>query len=133
MARSLIAVVNDDAPFLELMEQLLEEEGYRVLPINEGEQAYQKIKRQRPELVILDVRLGTPDTGWLVLETLRLDPTLRNIPVIICSADLRALLEREEYLRQMGCECLPKPFDLDQLLTKMEKILGPSPRARSER
>ena len=133
MARSLIAVVNDDAPFLELMEQLLEEEGYRVLPINEGEQAYQKIKRQRPELVILDIRLGTPDTGWLVLETLRLDPTLRNIPVIICSADLRALLEREEYLRQMGCECLPKPFDLDQLLTKMEKILGPSPRARSDR
>ena len=133
MARSLIAVVNDDAPFLELMEQLLEEEGYRILPINEGEQAYQKIKRQRPELVILDIRLGTPDTGWLVLETLRLDPTLRNIPVIICSADLRALLEREEYLRQMGCECLPKPFDLDQLLTKMEKILGPSPRARSDR
>ena len=133
MARSLIAVVNDDAPFLELMEQLLEEEGYRVLPINEGEQAYQKIKRQRPELVILDIRLGTPDTGWLVLETLRLDPTLRNIPVIICSADLRALLEREEYLHQMGCECLPKPFDLDQLLTKMEKILGPSPRARSDR
>ena len=133
MARSLIAVVNDDAPFLELMEQLLEEEGYRVLPINEGEQAYQKIKRQRPELVILDIRLGTPDTGWLVLETLRLDPALRNIPVIICSADLRALQEREEYLRRMDCECLPKPFDLDQLLTKMEKILGPSPRARSDR
>jgi CheY-like chemotaxis protein len=133
VARSLIAVVNDDAPFLELMEQLLEEEGYRVLPINEGEQAYQRIKRQRPELVILDIRLGNPDAGWLVLETLRLDPALRNIPVIVCSADLRALLEREEYLRQMGCECLPKPFDLDQLLTKMEKILGPSPRARSDR
>ena len=44
MARSLIAVVNDDAPFLELMEQLLEEEGYRVLPINEGGKP---IKRSR--------------------------------------------------------------------------------------
>ncbi len=132
MARSLIAVVNDDAPFLELMEQLLEEEGYRVLPINEGDQAYQRIKKHRPELVILDIRLGTPDTGWLILETLRLDPALRNIPVIVCSAHLRALLEREEHLRAMGCECLPKPFDVDQLLMTVEKILGPSPRARSE-
>ena len=95
MARSLIAVVNDDAPFLELMEQLLEEEGYRVLPINEGEQAYQKIKRQRPELVILDIRLGIPDTGLLVMERLRLDLTLRNIPVIICCSALLALLELE--------------------------------------
>jgi CheY-like chemotaxis protein len=133
MARSLIAVVNDDVPFLEMMEQLLEEEGYRVLPMNEAGQAYPRIKRQRPELVILDVRLGDPDAGWRVLEALRLDPTVRNIPVIVCSADLRALLEREEYLRRMGCECLPKPFDLDQLLAKMEKILGPSPRARSDR
>ena len=132
MARSLIAVVNDDVPFLEMMEQLLEEEGYRVLPMNEAGHAYPRIKRHRPELVILDVRLGDPDAGWRVLEALRLDPTVRNIPVIVCSADLRALLEREEYLRQMGCECLPKPFDLDQLLAKMEKILGPSPRVRSE-
>ena len=124
--------MNDDALFLELMEQLLEE-GYRVLPINEGDQAYQRIKKHRPELVILDIRLGTPDAGWLVLEALRLDPSMRNIPVIVCSADFRALLESEEYLRRMGCECLPKPFDLDQLLTTLEKILGPSPRARSER
>jgi DNA-binding response OmpR family regulator len=132
MARSLIAVVNDDVPFLEMMEQLLEDEGYRVLVMNEAGQAYARIKRQRPELVILDVRLGDPDAGWRVLEALRLDRAVRSIPVIVCSADLRALQERAEYLRRMGCECLPKPFDVDQLLTKVEEVLGPSPRAKSD-
>ena len=76
MARSLIAVVNDAVPFLEVMEQLLEEEGYRVLTMNDAGQAYPGIKRQRPELVILDIRLGDPDAGWRVLELLRLDPAL---------------------------------------------------------
>ena len=130
MAKSLIAVVNDDMAFLGLMEQLLEEEGYRVLPLNEAGQAYQMLKRHRPELVILDIRLGNPDAGWLVLEALRLDPATTNIPVIVCSADLRALQERQEKLRQVRCECLAKPFDLDLLLTKVQQVLGPPPRAR---
>lgn len=123
MAKPLIAVVNDDRNFLDLMEQLFEEEGYRVTLVHDAGDAYSTIKRHQPELVILDIRLGNPDAGWKVLEVLRLDPATTNIPIIVCSADLHALRTCEERLRQMRCECLPKPFDLDELTSLVSEVL----------
>jgi len=68
MAKSLIAVVNDDTIFLELMHDLLTTEGYRTAIWKEGDTAYEMIKEHRPLLVILDIRMERPDTGWMVLE-----------------------------------------------------------------
>jgi CheY-like chemotaxis protein len=124
MAKPLIAVVNDDPTFLTLMEQVLEEEGYRVTLLHEAGDAYATIKRHQPELVILDLRIGTPDAGWKILEVLRLDPATTAIPIIICSADLPFLRTGAERLRRMRCECLPKPFDLEELTNLVSEMLN---------
>lgn len=123
MARPLIAVVNDDHTFLELMETLLEEENYRVHTLRESAGAYQTIRRQKPELVVLDIRLGDPDDGFRVLELIRLDPSTKDIPVIICTADSSYLCDNEKQLQRMRCDILPKPFDLEQLLSLIAQCL----------
>lgn len=126
MAKSLIAVVNDDTLFLELMHDLLTEEGYRTAIWKEGDKAYEMIKEHRPALVILDIRMERPDTGWMVLELMRLDPETARTPVIICSADAQRIREKEVYLRAKGCEVLEKPFLLEDLLAKVQACIGPA-------
>jgi CheY-like chemotaxis protein len=125
MAKPLIAVVNDDTIFLELMHDLLTSEGYRTAIWKEGDTAYEMIKEHRPLLVVLDVRMERPDTGWMVLELMRLDPGTATIPVIICSADTERIRAKETYLREKGCAILEKPFLLEDLLVKVRSFIGP--------
>lgn len=125
MTKPLIAVVNDDTTFLELMHDLLTSEGYRTAIWKEGDMAYEMIKEHRPLLVILDIRMERPDTGWMVLELMRLDPETAKIPVIICSADTERIRAKEAYLREKACDVLEKPFLLEDLLAKVHAFIGP--------
>ena len=123
--RRRIALVNDDTTFLELMQDLLaNDEGYEVLICKESDAAYEFVKGQRPDLVILDIRMGGEEAGWTILELLTLDPDTRPIPLIVCSAAIRDLQDHESLLQQYGVGVLPKPFDLDALLEKVRTALG---------
>ena len=126
--RALIAVVNDDTTFLKLMQELLSDEGYRVVLHIEGSSAYQLIKEEMPDLVILDIRIEHPEAGWVTLDLMQLDPVTTRIPVIVCSADVRQLREKANRLRELGCEILEKPFDLDDLLATVRSVLATAQR-----
>lgn len=126
MATGRIAVVNDDTTFLQLMHDLLTEEGYDPIICKEGDRAYALIKERKPRLVILDIRMEHPDSGWMVLECVRLDPETADIPVIICSADTHRLREKAAYLREHNCAVLEKPFLLPELLSKVAAYIGPA-------
>ena len=124
MAQATIAVVNNDTAFLELMGELLGGEGYRTLICKEGDKAYALVKERQPDLVVLDIRLDHPESGWTILELLRLDPATARIPVIVCSADGRFLREKAAALADLDCDVLEKPFDLDMLLAKVAAALA---------
>jgi len=124
-ARPRIALVNDDTTYLQLMQDVLAgEEGYEVLICKESDTAYAFIKEQRPDLVILDIRMGGEETGWKILELLTLDPETRPIPLIVCSAAIGDLQDHEPLLQKDGVGVLPKPFDLEALLEKVQAALG---------
>lgn len=122
----LIAVVNDDTVFLKLMHDLLTDEGYDVALHIEGSSAYQLVKQEMPDLVILDIRIEHPEPGWVTLDLIRLDPSTTRIPVLVCSADARQLREKAARLREMRCDTIEKPFDLDDLLARVREIFGRS-------
>jgi CheY-like chemotaxis protein len=124
----LIAVVNDDTSFLNLMHELLTDEGYDCFIHIVGSTAYQKIREDMPNLVVLDIRMNDPESGWHILDMMRLDPETRDIPVIVCSADTQQLREKEERLREQNAVPLEKPFDLKELLDKVASVVGPAPR-----
>ena len=124
MPQPLIAVVNDDTDFLDLMYELLTREGYRCLIGKESDRAYPVIKEQRPDLVLLDIHMGNPEAGWQVLEPLRLDLTTTAILVIVCAADILVLRAKEDALRALHCTILEKPFDFDGLLLTLARLLA---------
>lgn len=113
--RPLILVVNDDTAFLQLMEQLLEDEGYRTEVLKSSKNALERIKERCPALVILDVRINNEEAGLLLLDLITLDPETSSIPVIIASANLQALAGRDDELRGKGIYVIAKPFDIDDL------------------
>lgn len=120
----LIAIVNDNTDFLDLMLELLEGEGYRAKTYKVAQDAYQQIKVDEPTLIIVDIRMETPEAGWQLIELLRLNPETRATPIIVCSADAHALREKAAHLRERDCDVLQKPFDLDDLLAKVALALG---------
>lgn len=132
--RARIVVINDDTDFLTLMSELLSEiEGYDVQVRREGHGAYQFVREQQPDLVILDIRIEGQDIGWAILECLTLDPRTLPIPLIVCSAAVRELQAHQELLTQYGIDVLPKPFDLDTLLEKVATGLDRAARQNRQR
>lgn len=119
-----IAVVNDNSMFLGLMQELLTGEGYATELYTEGSTAYAALKEAQPALIILDIRMEHPEAGWTVLDLLRLDRATMHIPVIVCSADSRALREKADHLREQHADVLEKPFLLDALLDKIRAAIG---------
>ena len=123
--RARLAVINDDTVFLDLMHELLQdEEGYEVLICREWDNAYQFVKDHRPDLVILDIRIGGEEHGWTILNLLTLDPETRPLPVLVCSAAIQSLHEHQPWLAKFGVCALPKPFDLDMLLETISRMLA---------
>lgn len=124
MSPKTIAVVDDDTMFLELMHELLAEEGYQSTIHKSGTDAYTVLKERQPDLIILDVRMEHQETGWQLLELLRLDPATEQIPVIVCSADAQSLREKAAHLRERRADVLEKPFNLDELTAKVRATIG---------
>ena len=121
MERPLVVVVNSDEPFLELMAQLLQDEGYQPLILHENNAAYEVIKNRKPQLVFLELLLTDPERGWMVLNKLRLNPETAHIPVIIASTATDLIQRNEENLRAKRCDILLKPFELEELLVMVGK------------
>ncbi len=123
-----IAVVDDTNEFLRFMEELLVEEGYEAVLWASGAGAHDMVLREKPALVVLDIRMEREDSGMLVLELLRLDVHTVTIPVIVCTADMTFIREQEARLQQLHCELQPKPFALDDLMEKVTRLIGPPER-----
>ena len=128
--RPLIIVVNDDTAFLELMEQLLGDEGYEAEVMKSTKNAIEHIKERRPALIVLDVRINNEEAGLLLLDLITLDPETSSIPVIIASANLQALGGRDEELAAKGIYAIAKPFDIDDLAALIRKALWRNGSAR---
>jgi CheY-like chemotaxis protein len=125
LMKARIAVIDDDPVFLDLMKDLLAVgEGYEVLTTPHWSQSFEFIRDAQPDLVILDLMLGRDETGWAVLELLREDPSTAVVPVILCSAAEPALRQHMPASLAHGpVETVAKPFDVDDLLQVIERLL----------
>ena len=119
-----VAVVNDDKVFLSLMAELIRERGWDPIVCREADHAYEGLKSEQPDVIVLDIRLGNPDAGWTILELLKLDPVTRTIPIIVCSAALSDLRSKADWLSARGIDVLPKPFDIDDLYERLDLALA---------
>jgi CheY-like chemotaxis protein len=122
-----ITVVNDNPEFLELVRDILEDEHYATTTIDEDfENASERVVESRPELLILDLRLGTDDLrGWHIAQEVRTEPSLEGLPVIICSADVLALEAlADELANSKQVRTLSKPFTIAELTAVIDGMLA---------
>lgn len=112
-----VLVVNDTQEILDLFVEILGEFGFEQVELmSYAPRELERIRELRPDLVILDLIFGDGEaSGWQLLQKLRMDSTMANTPVIVCTADVRAAKEREGYLTEQGVTLVLKPFRVDQL------------------
>ncbi|HEY8597334.1 MAG TPA: response regulator [Thermomicrobiales bacterium] len=108
-----ILVADDEIPIAELLADLLEEVGYRVILAYNGAEALQLLERERPDLLVTDNMMPRL-SGLELIAHLERHPTL-TIPVILMSA------VRPE--PSPPVPFVPKPFDLDHMLDLIAKLL----------
>jgi CheY-like chemotaxis protein len=116
--RRRITVVNDNPEFLGLMQDVLQDASYPATLIDgDRENARELIEASDPEILVIDLRLGTDSLkGMEILRWLRDHPTYRHIPVIVCTADSWAVESMAEELNRMpNVTVLLKPFSVEAL------------------
>lgn len=124
VGRSVIAVVDDDPPIVELLEEVLEDAGYEVRRVDTTAEVSGDVGKLAPDLVILDVHFGGRQSGWEVLKCLRANPTTTALPVILCTADSRSATRLVEQYEATPTWIVAKPFDLDILLATVASALS---------
>ena len=121
MTRPKILIVDDEPFNVDYLEQELEEADHETITAANGREALDKVQGAAPDLILLDIMMPVMD-GFEVLSRLKADPSTRDIPVIVISADndLRSVVKGI----QLGAEdYLPKPFEPTLLHARISSSL----------
>jgi len=117
-----ILVVDDEPNLVLLVEARLKASGYEVLSASDGLTALEMAKREKPDLIILDLMLPKMD-GFKVCGLLKKDFRYKKIPILLFTA------RAQDTDRQMGIEAgaeayITKPFEPEKLLSKIKELIG---------
>jgi two-component system, OmpR family, alkaline phosphatase synthesis response regulator PhoP len=116
-----ILLVDDEVDILETVGFWLKSKGYDLITAADGNEALNKARKERPDLIVLDLMLPKID-GYKVCRLLKFDEKYKHIPIIMFTARVR------EADRQLGLETgadayITKPFEPAMLLRKIEELL----------
>jgi len=125
--KQLVLVVDDDPDLVEAVSMKLESENYRVAKAYDGNQAWEKIKEEKPKLVILDVMMPNKN-GYQVCDEIKKDPEYKDITVVLLTAVGEAVTSTR-YMHRDGMttlanEFIPMPIDLDKLMEIVKDYTG---------
>ena len=125
-----ILVVDDDRAVQTMLVDLLEERGYEVDTARNGRQALERLRAGDIDLLLLDVLIPHIN-GFALLEQLRAEDNLTELPVIMMSGIYRSRNHRSEMAQRFGViEYLDKPLQPTQLLDLVEEAVGAGKRKR---
>ena len=117
-----ILYIEDERATFDLVNQALKPLGYRVVRANSGQQGLTMMKKQKPDLLLLDLMM--PDVnGWDVYRAVKTDETLADIPVIVITARL------SDYDRTVIADLpqadgyIAKPFDVEQIVQIVQNFV----------
>jgi len=108
-----ILVADDEPTLLRLMEFVLAKQGHTLLTATNGEEALVQARRERPDLIVLDIMMPRMD-GYQVAEAIRADDDLKSTPIIMLSAKA----QDEDIARGIEAgvdDYVTKPFSPDEL------------------
>ncbi len=114
-----ILIIDDDPTVSELMKRQLLKEGYQVVIAPNGKEGISLARDLKPDVITLDILMPEMD-GWSVLRTLKADPEVSNIPVIMASI----LDEKNKGFSLGAADFLSKPIQKEYLMKSIRNLIG---------
>lgn len=123
-----IIIIDDDIDLVEAMRLTLENAGFMVIDAQDGKKGVEKVKTEHPDLIILDVMMGTQDEGFHVAYQIRSDEAFAGIPIIMLTAVGQETgfsfdKDRDEGFLPVN-EFLEKPVNPEMLIELVKMHLG---------
>ena len=120
VASPLVLVVDDDRDIVGSISRVLKAKGFAVMPAYDGKEAMAAVRRKRPHLMLLDLKMPEMD-GYQVIQEIKTDSELSDIPIVVMTA------HRIDHSRMgiidMAAEQVPKPFSAEELVERIESLL----------
>lgn len=117
-----VMVVDDDPLNLELLEAMLEPEGYNVVLIDSGDKCLQAVPQKKPDIILLDALMPKVD-GFQVTKRLKTDEATRKIPVVMVTS-LSDLMDRVKALEAGADDFLSKPLMKIEVLARVRSLIN---------
>ncbi len=128
MPRKKILIIDDDIDLVEALRITLEKTGYDVIDAQDGEKGFEKAKMENPDMILLDVMMGTQDEGFHVAYNIRNEPEITDTPIIMLTAvgqETGFGFDKEKDADFLPVnEFIEKPVDPDVLIDKIRYVLG---------
>jgi two-component system alkaline phosphatase synthesis response regulator PhoP len=121
-AKTRVLVIDDEAPIRLLCRVNLEAEGMEVLEASDGPSGLEEARREKPDVILLDVMMPALD-GWRVAEQLLDDPSTQDIPIIFLTARAE-FRDRARGLVIGGVDYVTNPFNPLELAALVRDLLG---------
>ena len=128
MAKAKILVTDDDQDIRDSLQAILESEDYEVVTAADKDEGMEKIKSEKPDLMILDVMMSTWQDGFEMARELKQDPEYKNIPILMLTGvkektgiDFKTTAGDETWNPVDGF--LEKPVQPDVLLSEISRLL----------
>jgi DNA-binding response OmpR family regulator len=120
-----VVCIEDEPEMIDLVRLILGRKGFEVIGANGGIEGLEKVKTEKPDLVLLDLMMPDMD-GWEVYQQIKADENLREIPIVVVTAKAQSIDKVLGLHIAKVDDYITKPFGPQELLESVEKILGMS-------
>ena len=121
-----VVCIEDEPEMIDLVRLILGRKGFRVIGANGGVEGLDTVRREKPDLVLLDLMMPDMD-GWEVYQQMKADAELRDIPVVVVTAKAQSIDKVLGLHIAKVDDYITKPFGPQELLESVAKILGEAP------
>jgi two-component system response regulator VicR len=123
MNSKVILCIEDEQEMIDLIRLILSRRGFEILGANGGKEGLEMIRKNHPDLVLLDLMMPEMD-GWEVYQQMKADETTRDIPVIVVTAKAQSIDKVLGLHIAKVDDYIAKPFSPQELLASVDAVLG---------
>ena len=118
-----VLCIEDEQEMIDLIRLILSRRGFEVLGANGGRQGLEMVRKELPDLVLLDLMMPDMD-GWEVYQQMKADNATKDIPVVIVTAKAQSIDKVLGLHIAKVDDYVAKPFSPQELLTSIETVLS---------
>jgi CheY-like chemotaxis protein len=118
-----IMIVDDEENLVELVKAIFESEGYEVIPAYSGKECLEKLEKVKPDLILMDMMMPGM-TGKETTKKIRENPKTKNLKIAFLTVVRLSEIGMEELKKLNVLDFITKPFDNQDLVRRVKKLLG---------